>query len=247
MFFIFSKLLAFLINPLLWIFLLLIFASINKKKRKSILYIILVSLYILCNSFIADQISRLWEIPRFDPEDRYDVGIVLGGISEYDKITNSHNFNKYADRLIDAKELYHKGVIEKIMLTGGNGMLFNDGYVEADAMREHLIKNKIPIEDIIIEKRSRNTLENALNSADILNKLFKNGEFLIITSAQHMRRAKFCFDKTSIKTTCFPTDCSNTNKKITFNYLIVPKIEALEIWSNLIHEWVGYIAYKIFF
>ena len=29
-----------------------------------------------------------------------------------------------------AEQLYREGVIKKIMLSGGNGMLFNNGYIE---------------------------------------------------------------------------------------------------------------------
>ena len=104
--------------------------------------------YNFTNSFIADSCSRLWEVPRFYPTETYDVGIVLGGIADYDKITKAHNFNKHADRIIDAKQLYHQGKIKKIFISGGNGTLFNDGYIEANAMRDYLLLNKIPSKDI---------------------------------------------------------------------------------------------------
>ena len=40
--------------------------------------------------------ARLWEVKRFKPSLTYDLGIVLGGISDYDKIAKVHNFNKNA-------------------------------------------------------------------------------------------------------------------------------------------------------
>ena len=245
MFFITSKLFAFLIKPIIWILILLFSAIFFENKRKKILYYTLLLFLILTNSFIADNCSKVWEIPRFFPIEKYDVGIVLGGIAEYDKITKSHNFNKYADRLIDAEQLYHQGVIKKIMISGGNGMLFNDGYIEADAMKDHLIKNRIPLEDILIENKSRNTVENAFNSSIILKEKFPNGSFLIITSAQHMRRAQFCFEQTNIKITCFPTDCTNSHNNINFEYLFLPSLDAIGVWEILIHEWIGYLVYKI--
>ena len=63
---------------------------------------------------------------------------------------------------MDAEQLYHKGIIKKIMLSGGNGLLFNDGYIESEAMRDYLLANKIPITDIIIENTSRNTIERCM-------------------------------------------------------------------------------------
>ena len=247
MFYIASKLLAFLSKPIIWVFILLICSLIFKSKRRKILLFLLITFYFFTNSFIADSCSRLWEIPRFHPTETYDVGIVLGGIADYDNITQAHNFNKHADRLMDAEQLYHQGIIEKIMLSGGSGWLFNDGYIEANAIRDYLLLNQIPSEDILIENTSRNTKENAFNSAKVLQKEYSNGKFLLITSANHMRRAQFCFEKANIKTTAFPTDCTTSYTNFRIEYLFLPRVEALEVWENLIHEWIGYIIYRIKF
>ena len=247
MFYITSKLLSFLIQPIIWIFILLIITLLYKSQRRKILIISISLFYFFCNSFIADEATRLWEVKRFIPKLTYDVGIVLGGISDYDKITKAHNFNKNADRLMDAEQLYHKGIIKKIMLSGGNGLLCNDGYIESEAMRDYLLANKIPINDIIIENTSRNTIENAMNSAEILKEEYNEGLFLLITSANHMRRAQMCFNKANLETTAFPTDCTTSYRSTDYEYLLFPRVEALERWQDLIHEWIGYIVYKIKF
>ena len=247
MFYITSKLLAFLSQPIIWVFILLFIALFYKSKRRKILIISISAFYFFSNSFIADEATRLWEVKRFTTSLTYDVGVVLGGIADYDKITKAHNFNKHADRLMDAEQLYHQGIISKIMLSGGNGMLFNDGYIESEAMRDYLLVNKIPAEDIIIENTSRNTVENAVNSAKILNETYPNGSFLLITSASHMKRAQLCFDKANLKTTAFPTDCTTSYSNFGIEYMLLPRVSALEVWQTLIHEWIGYIVYKITF
>jgi uncharacterized SAM-binding protein YcdF (DUF218 family) len=247
MFYISSKLLAFLIQPIIWVFILLVIAIFYKSQRKKILIISISVFYFFSSSFIADEFTRLWEVERFTPSLTYDVGIVLGGIADYDKITKTHNFNKNADRLMDAEQLYHKGIIRKIMLSGGNGLLFNDGYIESEAMRDYLLANKIPITDIIIENNSRNTIENAINSAEILKEKYTKGTFLLITSANHMRRAQLCFNKANLEVTAFPTDCTTSYRSTGYDYLLLPRVEALERWQDLIHEWIGYIVYKIKF
>ena len=247
MFYIASKLLAFLTQPIMWIFILLIGSLMFKTKRRKILIISISLFYFFSNSFIADEASRIWEVNRFIPSLTYDVGIVLGGIADYDKITKTHNFNKNADRLMDAEQLYHKGIIKKIMLSGGNGLLFNDGYIESEAIRDYLLANKIPINDIIIENTSRNTIENAMNSAEILKEKYTKGTFLLITSANHMKRAQLCFNKANLEVTAFPTDCTTSYRSTDYDYLLFPRLEALERWQDLIHEWIGYIIYKIKF
>jgi len=247
MFYIASKLFSFLSQPIIWIFILLIISLFYKSKRKKILIISISLFYFFGNSFIADEFARLWEVKRFTPSKTYDVGIVLGGIADYDKITKAHNFNKNADRLMDAEQLYHKGTIKKIMLSGGNGLLFNDGYIESEAMRNHLLANKIPLKDIIIENSSRNTIENALNSSEILKEKYNKGTFLLITSANHMRRAQLCFNKANLEVTAFPTDCTNSYRSTGYDYMLFPRVEALDRWQDLIHEWIGYIVYKMKF
>ena len=245
MFYIASKLLAFLSKPIIWVFILLICSIIFKAKRRKILLFLLITFYFFTNSFIADICARIWEIPRFHPTETYDIGIVLGGVADYDKITKAHNFNKHADRLMDAQQLYHQGKIKKILISGGNGMLFNDGYIEANAMRDYLLLNQIPSEDILIENTSRNTKENAFNSAKILKKEYPNGNFLLITSANHMKRAQFCFEKAGIITQAFPADCTTSYTNFSIGHILLPSAEALEKWEDLIHESIGYLVYKI--
>ena len=84
-------------------------------------------------------------------------------------------------------------------------------------------------------------------SDSILKKRIPNGKFLIITSAQHMRRAQYCFKQENINTTAFPTDCTTSYINFNFEYLFLPRIDALEVWETLLHEWIGYIVYKIRF
>ena len=247
MFYFLSKILVILIKPTIWIILLMLAAIFFKKKRKKILIIAFILFYILTNSFLADNCSKIWEAKDMKLKKTYDVGIVLGGISNYDSQKKIHNFNKHADRLIYAEQLYRKGIIKKILLSGGNGMLFNNGYEEAESMKHHLLKNNIPEKDIIIEKRSRNTKENALYTAKILKNNFKGKKILLITSAIHIKRAKLSFDKSNITLDYLATDRINSTTKIRFDYLFIPQSRAIEVWEELIHEWVGYISYKLFF
>ena len=247
MFYIASKLLAFLIKPICWVFILLISALIFKTKRKKLLIYTISIFWVFSNGFLADSCARLWETPRYAPTEIYDVGIVLGGIADYDKITKAHNFNKHADRIMDAQQLYHQRKIKKILISGGNGMLLNDGYIEANAIRDYLLLNQIPGDDILIENTSRNTKKNAFNSAEILRKEYPKGKFLLITSANHMRRAQFCFAKAGIITQAFPTDCTTSYTNFGVEYMFLPRVNALEVWETLIHEWIGYTVYKIKF
>ena len=75
-----------------------------------------------------------------------------------------------------------------------------------------------------------------LNSSLILKTTFPNGKFLLITSAKHIKRAKYCFDKFGINTTIFPTDCSPTYIQPRLDNLILPSVSAIETWEDLIQN-----------
>ena len=109
MFFILSKIFAFLIRPIIWVFLLLICVLFFKKKRKKLLLFSILTFWIFSNAFICDEVARLWEVEAKGIEniiEKYDVGIVLGGMSEYDFNYKMLNFNEHADRVIFTEQLY---------------------------------------------------------------------------------------------------------------------------------------------
>ena len=249
MFFIASKILSFLIQPIIWVFILIIIAIILKSKRKKILKYTIIIFWIFSNGFLADIAARFWQIEQkegLNITGQYEVGILLGGFSGYDSKIKMLNFNAQSDRMIFAEQLYYQGKIKKILISGGNGTLIKNSYREAEEIKKHLISNKIPEEDIWIESTSRNTYENASNSAKILEKK-EVKSILLITSAIHMRRSLLCFKKVNIRPTPFSTDYTSKATEFNLEYMLIPSIEGFVKWQDIIHEWIGYIVYKIKF
>ena len=243
MFFIFSKLLSFLIKPTFWILVLMITGILNNKKRKLFLFFSLLIFLFFSNDFIFTRVVKAWEAPqvsitKFDKQ--YEAGILLGGFSDYDYIKNKHNFKKEADRLIYTLQLYNQGIIKNIFISGGNGNLFNNNYKESETIKDFLIQNKIDSNDIIIENQSRNTKENAINSAKLLD---KKNEYILITSAIHMKRSILCFENEGLKIIPFSVDNSMSYNRNKIEYILLPRSRVLENWEDLIHEIVGYYVY----
>ena len=246
MFFILSKILSFLIKPVIWIFILLVF--ILKEKAKKSIYLLLFVFYFFSNSYIVDSVSKQWEIKPTNISSlsgNYKYGIVLGGFSSYNKDIKHIDFNEFSDRLITAIELYNLQKIDTILISGGNGLLINDGMKESEWTYNFLLNFGVDSNRIIIENRSRNTMENASYTADIINDNKETS--LLITSAVHMRRAKMCFSKNNITVDVFTTDNTSSDILLTFDYLLIPNSVALKKWEFLIHEWIGFMIYKIKF
>ena len=229
---------------------ILFFIAIYSKKetrRKKCFIWALGLLLFFSNSFIFDECIRLWEIPatRYEDLKVYDAGIVLGGMSVYDESLNRAQFYRGVDRLIQAVELYRRGIIKKIIFTGGSGRISQPEMKEGNYINRYLIYFGVPQKDFLIESESQNTHENAVFTKSLIGKEKISGNFLLITSAFHMRRSTGCFNKSGIVTESYSTDRFAGPRKFEFDYLFIPNSSAMNDWNNLIHEIVGYITYKV--
>ncbi|MCB0429145.1 MAG: YdcF family protein [Flavobacteriales bacterium] len=245
MFFIFSKLIAFLTTPFFWVVLLMLYGW-WKKKRKA-LVAAGITLLVFSNSFILDEVSRQWEPPavHLDTLARdYDVGIVLSGMVSYDQTLERIGFHESIDRMLQAVDLYKQGFIRKILISGGSGSILEDDR-EALLLQEYFTRIGLPKEDILIEPESRNTHENAVNSSMLLKEHLPHGKYLLITSGYHMRRALACFRKEGIDADPFVTHRSSGPRKFIPDHLLLPSASTLAGWERLTHEWVGYLVYAV--
>lgn len=248
MFFIISKLLSFLITPIIWIiflFFVAIYSKRERRRKKCFLWALGLLLF-FSNSFIFDECVRLWEVPATKYADLkvYDAGIVLGGISVYDEDFQRAQFNRGVDRLIQAVELYKRGVIKKIIFTGGSGRILHPEMKEGNYINRYLYYFGVPKKDFLIESESQNTHENALDTKYLLEKEKISGNYLLITSAFHMRRSVECFSTVGITAEPYSTDRYAGPRKFEFDHLFIPNSSTMNDWNNLIHEIVGYIIYK---
>ena len=250
MFFLLSKILAFLLTPIIWIIGLFIFSFItrNEKRKKRSRITVLALLLFFTNTAFYNTAMHLWEIPAVmdkDIKQTYDAGIVLGGVLNYDPTMDKIQFNKSNDRLMHAVDLYEKGRIRKIVFVGGSGSLLHPEFKEAEHIKKFLLTLGIPDSNIVIETESKNTHENAVNIKAILDKKIPNGKFLLITSAFHMRRSLGCFQKAGMEVTPYSTDRMSGDWRWDLDFLLVPHTDILESWDVLLHEIMGEIMYKL--
>ena len=128
-----------------------------------------------------DEKSSIVFMPEVaDTPSMYDVVIVLGGVSQ-------------ENRIMKAAECYHEGKIERIIVSGGIGFLSTDRITtEAQKMNEQLRMLDVPSAVITLEDKSRNTYENIRNSLDILRRdgyVLDDTTKAILTSDFHLKRA----------------------------------------------------------
>jgi uncharacterized SAM-binding protein YcdF (DUF218 family) len=191
-----------------------------------------------------------WE-PEFKPFNEiknHEIGIVLTGVTNLSKTAYDRTFfNKGADRITHALQLYQEGKIKKILITGGQGLNPVNPQSEAEVLQRFLLMTGVPAEDMMIEDQSKNTAQNAEFSKSFLEEkgISITQEFVLITSAFHMSRAKGCFDKVGLKTITFPTDYYSSDTKFDIPTLLFPDPYSIFMWHKLVKEWIGIAVYRI--
>ncbi|WP_183558031.1 YdcF family protein [Mucilaginibacter sp. SP1R1] len=241
MFFIFSKVLAFLLYPLLYVFVLLlvaIFSKNAKRKRKCLLYGVGL-LYLFSNSFLINRFAKVWDVAPAQLENGkvYSAVIVLGGFSSDDN-KGKGMFSPAADRFIQGVLLQKTGRVKKILITGGNGNLNPSSYREGAWTKDQLKDMQVPDSCILIEDQSRNTLENASLTKIVLQQHNQRPPYLLVTSAFHMRRSLRIFKKMGIDVIPYPCNYIAGTGNMSFGELI-PDADSLNKWSSYIKEVVG--------
>ncbi len=254
MFFLLSKILVYGIQPISWIFVLLLFSVCLPKWRKKALIFSLLLLFIFGNQPLFDFINLKWQIARPSLEELKSTApktaIVLGGATltgrQPYRLTS---FNQAADRITQAVQLYRMGVIDHIIFTGGNGHLqkIEGEPSEAAQSLQFLLDCNIPRSAILLEDQSRNTFENALLTKKIIDQhaSFKHKDYLLITSAFHMRRSVACFKKQNINTVPFSVHYLTSDRDFMVQEYVLPNAETLTQWNMIIKEWIGFVAYKV--
>ena len=244
MYFVLSKVLLFLIFPMLWIFVLLLIALLAKdKKRKQRLLIIAVALlYVFSIPFFINRFAAAWAVPHYSSKNTktYSCVIVLGGFSSSDKDGNGY-FTGASDRFIEGIKLLSSGKAKHILITGGSGSLLPDGFKEGPWVKTQLQALNYPDSSILIEGNSRNTIENAVFSKTILENAHLKPPYLLVTSDFHMRRAQMIFKKQGYDFDAYPCDFSGVNNSVSLSDFI-PDAGSLAAWNIYLKELVGYMV-----
>jgi uncharacterized SAM-binding protein YcdF (DUF218 family) len=141
------------------------------------------------------------------PEVVYDAVVVLGGMVD---VWASHRsgdveLDGHADRIVRAWELVRAGRARNVLVSAGNAGLRPGIAAEADLLAAALARWGVPPSQIVVEANSRNTRENAVESARIAGARGWR-TLLLVTSAAHMPRALGCFRAVGLEPDTLPVD-----------------------------------------
>lgn len=252
MFFVLSKTLFYLLMPVTWLTVLLIYSLFTRKavRRKRALQAMVILFVLVSNPMIVNECLRLWEIPPTPIAQLpvHEVAVVLTGVTDSEQEPKDRvYFSKGADRILHPLQLYKQGKIKYFLISGGSGKVINPTKddSEAEELASVLRLAGVPDSVVVLEEKSRNTHENALFSARLLKQRFPGKSYLLVTSSFHMRRSEGCFRKAGVPVTVFTTDFYSSPRKWTPDYWLLPSEGAIGKWGTLWHEWIGYLTYKV--
>ena len=157
-----------------------------KKATKILIWSTCIILFVcivvmmVCNQIVVNN-AKGKVFSDIDSIENNKVGLLLGTTPQarIGRITNAF----FTYRIDAAEQLYKRGKIEKILISGDENSL--DGVNETECMRDSLVARGIPASDIILDGKGYRTLNSIINA----NKTFGLKSFTIISQQFHNERA----------------------------------------------------------
>ena len=198
------------------------------------------------SDFIRGRLESEYAYKNPDAYPGADAIVVLGGgVRGYSgHVYPVIDLNRASDRELFASQLFKAGKSRQIILSGGADPV-RQGAPAASGMKIFLINLGIPARNITAGTHSRNTIEN-LEEVTLLVKKIHGKSILLVTSALHMKRAHWLFNRSGLTVIPAPTDFEVIPAAFSPARL-VPDAEALENSSRAAREIFGLWYYRIRF
>lgn len=239
------KILPVFVMPIMLIIYLLIY-SLWKKKRWPV-YTAIICLYVFSTPIFASSFFKLIEgsEPRKTPKDmpKADAIVVLSGMINKVKSTDSISSEwGDADRFFGGIELFKAGKAPKIIFTRGKMPWDTTLLTEGDILKRFAIGFGVPDTSIVLTSKVENT-NDEVNS--IMHLMGNEKSIILVTSAFHMKRAKYLFEKSKFKVIPYKVDfkSNGVNNLTLIDFL--PDISYFNLIQIALWEFFGLEFYKL--
>jgi uncharacterized SAM-binding protein YcdF (DUF218 family) len=240
-----SKTLDVALEPLSWVLALLVLAALLRHRGRTP-WLLATTAVALLVAFSLPVVSNLLQRrveagarSTYRPDVLYDAVIVLGGQLDADasRATGEPELTGEADRLVRGFELWRTGRARRILLSGGLVVPRPGEPSEAERLRGLLVRWGVPAESVLVETTSRNTRENALETARIVEERGLR-TLLLVTSAAHAPRALGCFRAAGLSPDVLPVD-----RRGAAGGSLLPRAAALDASTSALRELAGRAVY----
>lgn len=181
--------------------------SIHKRFRR-----ILLAVFLIVFGFFVFNGILIYRYSFEYSEQKSDVAIVLGAGTNRGRVSAV-----FKERLNHGIYLYKKKKVRMILLTGGYGA----GQTQSDSeiASAYVLRRGVPKEAIIIEKKSRYTVENLRESVRMMRSWGLKSA-LLVSDPLHMKRSMAFAEKLNM-------NCKPSPTKTTMYRSFLPKAKSL--------------------
>jgi uncharacterized SAM-binding protein YcdF (DUF218 family) len=244
-----SKTLDLALAPLTWALVLLVLALLLRGRgRASLLCGALAFAVLLAFSLapVTERLTRAAErgaASTFRPDAAYDAAVVLGGMVDggASRASGEVELSEASDRVTRALELWRSGRVRAIVLSGGDVWPRPGEPPEAERLAAKLVAWGVPAEAVVIEGKSRNTRENAIETARVVAARGYTS-LVLVTSALHMPRALGCFRAVGLTPDALPVDRRGSDGS---GDGWLPRASELSKATDVLRELGGRLAYRV--
>lgn len=149
-----------------------------------ILVMLAIAIVFGVNAFVINRYkSKILSVEDSKKLEDVDCILILGAQVMSDKPSEM-----LADRLKQGLELYKNGVAEKIIVSGDHG---RTDYDEVRVMKDFLISNGVPSENIFMDHAGFSTYDSMYRAKNI----FKVERLVVVTQEYHLYRAVYSGNK----------------------------------------------------
>jgi uncharacterized SAM-binding protein YcdF (DUF218 family) len=245
-FFFWSKVLDLVVDPIAWALALALVALVRRRRAAGLAAVVVA--WTFSTPAVSDALGRLAERDARDttrPGAVYDAVVVLGGYGDVlgEGAAARLELNPAADRLVRAFEVLESGRARAAVLSAGEARPRPGTMGEAEASARLLAGWGIDRSRLVVEERSLNTRQNALEVARIVRERGWR-RLVLLTSAAHMPRALGCFRAVGLEPDALPVDFRAERPRGGALERILPRARALGRSAEFLRELAGRAAYR---
>ena len=172
-----------------------------------------------------------------------DAIVVLSGMLHQ---VGDENYSTYEfsdpDRFFGGLDLIKEYKSNKIIFTAGQLPWTDNWEPEGIILKNKAISFGVPQAKILVTGNVKNTFEESIAVTKLIP---NNSSLILVTSAFHMHRSKYLFEKQGFDIIPYPVDFKTSNAKTSImNFL--PSVSSLHKVSLFIRENIGRLYYKLF-
>jgi uncharacterized SAM-binding protein YcdF (DUF218 family) len=239
----------FILPPGCFIVVLFFLVIFLPKKKKFFPVLAFLILYLLSIQPVSDLLLKPLENahPSLSPEFKKDwpqAVVVLGcGTIQGSPEAGAGQDTLTSDatkRVVYAFSLRNTFAVP-FVFSGGKAFEYNQE-PEAITAGRLFVSLGLPYERLVLETGSRNTWENARETAKLGFE-----KVVLVTSAYHVKRSVYCFSRNGISVIAAPTDYKCVRGRTYDFFSFMPGMYELNNSWLALHEYIGLLAYKIMY